>query len=287
MPHDARMTMKSKMLRVLIAAVAGLAAATAVVSGGGQPGSATLCQRSIAIDPQVTVSERSGSLSFVVRSNSCAAAASVAFEAVGGTAERQVDFMLENGTLTWPEGDVSSRKITATINDDLIREPLLEDFRVYLVQPTQSVRVVNGRGQGRIFDDDMQGRFTATDDRICLISSYQSCLPVPPGGQTQGPTTIQTMEPGHLIIAPIVLNVANSSDQMIHFETISGGLVEGIDFVSADQDVKIPAGQTVVLVQIELLPPAYGQPGESLFTQLSNYTAGAIADPNGVVTVLA
>lgn len=286
------MTLKQKMLRGLIAGAVGLAAAVAAVGGGGLPGSAATCQRSIAIDPQVTASEMSRSLTFVVHTNSCAAAGSVSFDVVNtGSAQRPDDFMLEDGVLTWQTGDLSNRKITATINNDLLREALFEDFNVVLLNPSTGLRVTGGgKGQGRIFDDDMQGRFTATDDQICLISGDNSCLPIRPSSATPapqfGPIVKQTIEPGNLVYAPIVLNTTSASNSTIHFATANGGLMENVDYVPVNRDVNVPAGATVVFVTIQLLPHAYTQPGQSFYTQLSGYTAGMIADPTGVVTMV-
>lgn len=288
------MTLKQKMLRGLIAGAVGLAAAVAAVGGGGLPGSAATCQRTIAIDPQVTASETSRNLTFVVHTNSCAAAGSVFFDVVNtGSAQRPDDFMLEDGVLTWQTGDLSNRKITVTINNDLLREPLFEDFNVMLLSPSTGLRVTGGgKGQGRIFDDDQPGRFTATDDQICLISGDNSCLPTRPGSTTPapvpqfGPIGKQTIEPGHLIVAPIVLNTTSTANATIHFATFNGGLVANVDYVPVDRDVNVPAGAIVVFVNIELLPHAYTQPGQSFGTLVSNYTAGMIADPTGVVTML-
>ena len=109
------MTMNSKMLRVFVASVAGLAAAVAAMGIGGLPGAAASCQRSVAIDPQVTVSEAAGTLTFVVHTGSCAAAGSVSYVVADGAARRPGDFLLANGQLLWATGDTSSRRITATI----------------------------------------------------------------------------------------------------------------------------------------------------------------------------
>jgi hypothetical protein len=297
MPHDARMTMKRKMLRGLIAGLVGLGAGLAAMGGGGLPGSAASCQRSIAIDPQVTVSEASRTLTFVVHTNACIAPGSVSFTTVDGTAQRQVqglpgDYILESGVLVWPAGDLSSRQITAVIVGDLVRENPLEDFRVMLVNPSSGVRIAGqGFGQGRIFDDDGQPRAAVTDDRICLISGEKSCLPPQPSGggsaPKHGPTIIQTIEPGHLVSPPIVLNAPNTTGTTVHFQTIDGGLTGGVDFVPVNRDVFIPPGVTVVYVDIELLAPAYSQPGESFYTQISAYPLGLILDPMGVVTMVA
>jgi hypothetical protein len=75
MPDDARMTLNTKMLRAVIAGVAGLVAATVVIAGGGPPGvAAGQCQRSVAIDPQISVSEAGRTLTLVVNTGGCAAA---------------------------------------------------------------------------------------------------------------------------------------------------------------------------------------------------------------------
>lgn len=290
MPDDARMTMNMKKLRVLVAGLVGASAALAVAGGGGQPGSAASCQRSVAIDPQATVSESARTLTFVVYTNSCAAAGSVSYTVTDGTAQRPADFMLESGRLSWAAGDLSSRRITATIAADQLREAPLEEFKVMLVDPTEEVRIASPNGQARIFDDDSPGRSALVDDRICLISGESSCLPQSSGGGTEpfsNPKGGYTIEPGHVIIAPIVLNTANSVDVTVLFQTSDGGLVGGLDYVPVSQYVVIPAGTTVAHVEIQLLPHAYTQPGHYFNTHVTSYTAGIVVDGNGLVTVVA
>lgn len=294
MPHDARMTMKRKMLRGLIAGVVGLTAALTAVSGGGLPGSAATCQRSIAIDPQVTVSEASRTLTFVVHTNACAAAGYVSFQAVDGTAKRQIqglpggDYVLEDGVLEWQAGDLSSRRITATIIGDGLREQLLEDFRVVFGNASPNIRIAGrGAGQARIFDNDGQPRYSAIDDAICLISGRESCDPSATGDTVvpfMGPIGTQTFEPTHLLIA---LNQPNPVDTTITVLTTNGGLVAGVDFLPPLPNVTIPAGALAVVVEFQLLPHAFTQPGGSFTAQISGYSAGTVADPEATYTMLA
>lgn len=292
MPHDARMTMKRKMLRGFIAGVVGLTAALAAVGGGGLPGSATTCVRTIAIDPQVTASEASRTLTFVVHTNACAAAGYVSFQAVDGTAKRQVqgqpggDYILPNGVLEWQEGDLSSRRITATILNDGLNELLLEDFRVVFVTASPNLRIPVRSGQARIFDDDNQRRGVTIDDSICLISGKESCRPGQTGdGMTpfMGPIGTQTFEPGHLLVA---LNQPNPSDTTVFIVTTDGGLVAGVDYVPPPASIKIPAGAFAILVPFQLLPPAFSQPGESFTAQIVGYTAGGVVDPHATFTMV-
>jgi Calx-beta domain len=287
MPHDARMTMTQKLLRGLTAGVVGLAAATAVVGGGGQPGSTAACQRSIAIDPQVTVSEENKTLTFVVHTNSCASAGHVSVRAVDGTAKRPDDFTLdENLLLRWPEGDVSSRLITARITPDEVREGLLEDFGVVLVFPSDTVRITQGKGHARIFEDDGQERAAGIDDGICLISGPESCRPDQRGegrAPFMGPIGVETIEPAHLVVA---LNQPNPTSQLVQFRTRDGGLQANVDYVPVSRYVFIPQGAYFVIVDVPLLANAFTQPGDSFFGEISGYTAGTVADPIASFTMV-
>jgi len=290
MPDDARMTTKMKMLRALIAGVATVSAAVAAMGGGGQPGIAAECQRSIAIDPQATVSEVNRTLTFVVHTNSCAQAGYVSFVVTDRTAERPADFMLENGRLEWAAGDTSRRLITATITGDQLTEEPLENFTVMLVEPSETVRVASAAGEARIFDDDDEKQLpaAAVDDRICLVSDEASCLPREQGAPVPfcASKGTCTFEPGHIIIAPIVVDIPNGSDETVFFATSDGGLVAGLDYVPVSQAVVIPAGTTVAHVQIELLPHAFTQSGKSFNIHVSNYSVGGIVDGDGLVTIV-
>lgn len=276
------------MLRAFIASLVGAVTAVAAMgAGGGQPGSAFPCQRAVAIDPQMTVSEGGGTLIFTVRTNSCAQAGSVFYRVFDGSAQRPNDFMLENGRLDWAAGDVSYRHIKASINGDREIEPSLEEFTVVLFSGSDTVRIASAESSGRIFDDDTQLHSAVVDNTICLISGETSCVPAPPRepGIFLGPIGTNTLENGNTAV-PIELNQANAFDTTVLFNTQSGGLIEGVDFVGVHQPVLIPAGETVVYVIVQFTASAFSKPGQSLYTQVSNYGAGTIVDGNGVVTML-
>jgi hypothetical protein len=287
MTDDARMTMNSKMLRVFVASLAGLAAAVTAMGVEGVPGTAAPCQRSVAIDPQVTVSEATPTLTFVVYSGSCAAAGSVSYVVSDAGARRPGDFVLANGILSWGPGDTSSRRITATIVADRLLEAQLEDFKVTLVEPSAGVRVASASGQGRIFDDDSERHLVTVDDRVCLLGASDPASPVPLATPTPTATTC-TIEPGHIsyLLSPIVLNAPNATSQSLHFETSDGDLVAGLDYVAVSQTVVIPAWTIAVFVQVKLLPHAFTVGGH-FNVHISGYTGGgAIVAGDGQITVL-
>jgi hypothetical protein len=267
--------------------------ATAVMSGGAQPGGADPCQRSVAIDPQVTAAEANRTLSFVVQTGSCAAPGEVSFTVSGGSAQPGADFQVAEGRLRWPAGDTSPRRITVAITDDLLPEAALEDFTVTLANPTPSVRVALAVGQGRIYDNDTSARTISVDDKVCLVTGMQMRSPSPASTLTPSPSPTWlpdedgcTIEPGHISYIKVAANKPNPGDTLVFFQTVDGELKAGLDYVPVRRNVLIPAGSTAVYVPVQLLPHAYTQSGGSFGTNLSAYTAGGVLDGNGRVTVL-
>ncbi|GIH06902.1 hypothetical protein Rhe02_49690 [Rhizocola hellebori] len=290
------------MLRLFVASLAGLSAAVAALGTGDLPGAAASCQRSVAIDPQVTVSEAAGNLTFVVNTGSCPAAGSVSYVVTDGSAKRQPapgDFALADGQLAWAAGDTSSRRITATIVDDRLIEAPLEDFKVTLVEPSAGVRVVAGAGQGRIFDNDSGRHQATTDSQICLGSNGSAPslnrmqapgLSLSPGPQpAPAPSWATcTIEPGHIafLLSPIVLNTPNATNETIQFDTSDGDLHEGLDYVAVHRVVTIPAWTTGVFVEVRVLPHAFVAGGH-FNVHISNYTGGgSVIQGDAQITVL-
>ncbi len=278
--------MNMKLLRTVVAGVASLAAAT-VIGSGGSPGvaaAAITCQRSVAIDPQVTVSEGGRSLTFVVHTGGCAAAGEVSYTVLDGTAQRQVDFALANGILQWPAGDMSSREITATVIGDTITEAALETFTVMLVNPSQSVRVAGRYGLGRVFDDDIPGSLATVDSRVCLVYK-EACADGLQGLSSSPKNGVRTLEPGLIIIAPIQLDEPSSVNQTVNFDTSDGTLLANVHYQPVHRAVTIPAGALIAYVPVRLTPHAITL-GGYLNVHLSNYTGGGVISGTGQITVL-
>jgi hypothetical protein len=292
-PDDAAMTMKSKILPALAATVTALAAAVATAAVGAHPGAAADCRRSVAIDPQVTVAEAGGTLTFTVYTDSCAAAGSVSYTVTDGTARRPGDYQLASGVLQWPAGDTGSRQVRAVIAGDGQAEALLEDFAVTLGSPSQNVRVVSPVGRGRIFDDDAQLQAATIDHRLCLLEPRgtgpaptvlpsPSAKPDPDPGPTASPCTVES---GNIIQIAFSINTAAAVEQTVHIRTSDGDLHAGLDYVAVDRTVTIPAGATGGTVPVELLPHAFTQNGKHFDAILSSYSAGLVVSGTARVTV--
>ncbi len=292
-PDDSAMTMKSRLLPALGAAVTALAAVIAAGAVADHQGAAADCQRSVAVDPQVTVSEAGGTLTFTVYTAGCAAAGSVAYTVSDGTARRPGDFQLASGVLQWPAGDTGSRQVRAVIAGDGLAEALLEDFAVTLSSPSQHVRVVSPVGRGRIFDDDTQIRAATVDHRLCLLEPRTSApppspLPSPstkPDPDTGTSPTPCTIESGNIISTPFGINTPLTADATVHFRTSDADLVAGLDYVAVDRTITIPAGATTVGVPIQLLPHAFTQSGKHFDVVISSYSAGQVVSGTARVTV--
>ena len=99
-------------------------------SAGVGPG---LLQFSVAAQ---SVLETAGTATVTVnRTSGIAGAVTVNYATTGGTATSGADFTATAGTLSWPNGDGSSRSFTIPITADAIAEPT-ESFTVALSSPT-------------------------------------------------------------------------------------------------------------------------------------------------------
>ena len=82
-----------------------------------------------------TVNEADGSATLTVVRTSAAGAASVNFATSDDTGLAGTDYTAASGTLTWAEGDISSRTITVTLLDRGLRDGSTRSFHVVLSAP--------------------------------------------------------------------------------------------------------------------------------------------------------
>lgn len=110
----------------------------------------------------VSVGESDGSVSLsVTRVGSVAAAASVQFSTVDGSAVAGSDYTATSGTLSWAPGESDARSITVPILSDRFAEQTKE-FSVVLAGPSGPITVADpGTATVTINDDDIAG-FTVT-----------------------------------------------------------------------------------------------------------------------------
>ncbi|MDI1463270.1 Calx-beta domain-containing protein [Catellatospora sp. KI3] len=283
------MTMKSRMLPALVAGAVALATVIAATAVGDQPRAAADCQRSVAIDPQVTVSEAAATLTFTVYTASCAAAGSVSYAVTDGTAHRPGDFALAGGVLQWPAGDSGLRQIQAVIVGDAVTEALLEDFTVTLTNPSPDVRIAAATGRGRIFDNDTSIRAVTADSRLCLLDPRTSPPPSPsptPSPKPDPGTVVPcTIEPGNIVSTPLATNNPSTLDQVVTVRTSDGDLTAGLDYVAVNRTLTVPAGQTGVYVPVQLLPHAFTQSWKYFNLTVTYYSGGTVVTGTAKVTL--
>ncbi|MEV0458741.1 Calx-beta domain-containing protein [Catellatospora methionotrophica] len=272
--------MVRELRRVAAVGIAAVFVAAAALTAAGSPGLAA-CQRVIVINPEVTVGEGAGRLIFTVFSGGCAASGQVGFTVTAGTAQPGADFTLSgNQPLRWAAGDVTVRRITASVALDTVPEPALEDFRVTLVGPSSGVRVVHGTGHGRILDDDGLGFAWAADDQICPPWTVGTSTPVGEPWLTGEQRYLCDFDDG------VIDAVSPEGPASVRWATADGTAQAGIDYVGvADRVALVPTGAKLVQLPVKLLPRPVGTPQRWFQVRIFAPSRGVVVDGVSVVTL--
>lgn len=281
--------------RTVAGLVAALVATGTGVTAGARPVSASECQRSVIISPQVSASEFEGTLVFGVHSAGCAAAGEVSFQVTPGTATPGADYKLANGRLQWRRGDSVAKAIVATLVDDAIAEASIETFTVTLTDPSPDVVLVAASGVGRILDDDAPERFWVLDDVTCRSPGPTTPTPSAPAapavaGRTVAGDLALVIPPvcGHGKEAfKVTVNIPLSLAPMTATaSTVDGTARAGIDYVPVTNGVlTVPAGATHGMLPVRLLPRPPGTPRRWFYVRIAAVSSGTAIDPVAVVTV--
>jgi hypothetical protein len=275
--------MKLGWKRVLAGCAAVVVTVAMSLALGGRAGAAVSCQRTVAINPQVTVGEGAGRLIFTVFSGECAAAGQVAYTVTAGTAQPTADFVLSAGQVRWGTGDFGARTIIATVVGDTLREADLEDFTVTLTNPSPAVRLIHATGHGRILDDDRLGLAWAIDDQFCPAPPL--VMPVPPGDPWLTAEQRYLCDFGHGVIDAMPDTPLPGPVTLI-WETVDGTARAGVDFVRvAQQTQSVPAGATLVELPVRLLSRPTGTPSRWFQVRIVASSHGTVVDAVAVVTL--
>jgi hypothetical protein len=272
--------------RLLASCAAVVAAITVLVAPGGRPAHAEPCQRTVVINPQVSVGEGAGRLVLAVYSAGCAAAGQVDYAVTPGSAAPGADFELTGGRLTWSPGDTSPRPIVATILGDHATEAVLENFTVTLVNPSGNVVVLNATAQGRILDDDRPDVSWVVDDQLCVPRLGFTSEALGPDGGLPWFGLRPMCGAGHGVIHNVP-SIVDPAPRMLTWGTSDGTAVAGVDYVGVPaQTVAVPAGAAAVEVNFELLPRPEGTGDRWFLARLAAVSSGTIVDPTAVVTIV-
>lgn len=130
------------------------------------------------------VDETTGSATLtVMRTRNSSGALSVDYATASGTATSGTDFTATSGTLTWSDGDTSSRTITVPITVDAVTETTGETFTVTLTNPV-----------GATLDDATGATVTILDPGVrdpsftsdFINNAVEKVLPLPDGSFVLG-----------------------------------------------------------------------------------------------------
>ncbi len=203
----------------------------------------------------------STSFSFTVRLSSASASdVTVPWSTAGGTAVTGVDFVSASGILVVPAGRTTGT-ITVLVRGDTTAEPD-ETFFVDLGVPT-GARIDDGRGLGTILNDDSSRTLSISDATQAEGNS----------GSTSFSFTVR-------------LSSASSSDVTVPWSTSAGSAAAGVDFVSANGILVVPAGQTTGTITVLIRGDTTAEPDENFFVDLGVPTGAAIADDQGLGTIV-
>jgi hypothetical protein len=157
------------------------------------------------LQPSASVSEGGGSIQIsVARHLGSTGAVSVSYATASGIATSGADFVSTSGTLSWPDGDTTSRSITVPITQDTLLEGL-ESFTLTLSAPTGGATLgAQASLTISILDDDPDTFPTGAS----LPAGYTSPNNPPIPAQANTPTTVWSVEPNDGYLSPTSLRSA-------------------------------------------------------------------------------
>ena len=163
-------------------------------------------------------------------------------------------------TLTFAPG-VISRTIAVAVQDDTLHE-LDETFLVILANPSSGT-LFKHQGVGAILDDDPRPTLTINDVTVTEGDS----------GVTNAIFTV-------FLEGPTTLTAA------VNYATANGTAMAGSDYIAASGSLTFSPGITRQFITIQILGDTIPESNETFLVNLSNPTNAAIADGQGLGTII-
>jgi hypothetical protein len=208
----------------------------------------------------VTVSESAGSAAFTV-SLSAASGWTVAvnyttqdFTAVAGS-----DYTATSGTLTFAPGE-TSKTVSVPVTDDANQE---NDESFFL----------NLSGATNAGIADSQGKATILDDDPPLVSVNDVSVTEGDSGSVTATFTVTLSKPGNTSV-------------WVDWASANGTATAGVDYTAAHGTLVFSPGQTSKTLSVTVLGDLRTEADETFLVNLSNVSGGAVADGQGVGTIL-
>lgn len=188
---------------------------------------------------------------FTVTQTAVSSTNTVVSYTVGGTATPGSDYTAPSGTVTIPAGQTS-----ATINVPVIDDGDSESTETVVVT-LQSI--TSGDPQIQIDTGQNQATVEITDDETPLVRIAKTN-----DGSENGPID------GRFTVSQTIVM---PSDTVVAF-TVSGTATSGIDFAALSGTATIPAGQTSVPIDVEILDDNLIEGAETVIVTLTEITSG-------------
>ncbi len=184
----------------------------------------------------------------------------VNFATADGTANSGSDYLSRGGVLIFPPG-TTARTVTVPIVGDLLNEGT-ETFVVNLTNAV-SAQITKAIGVGTILDDDLLPALYVNDVHV---------------------TTTQA---GVLAaVFTVALDAPSGRDVSVQFATADGSAQAGLNYTAESGVVDFAPGATTKLVTVPVTSMATYAPNEKFYLNLSNPLHAALADPQGVGTII-
>lgn len=204
-----------------------------------------------------SVGEAGGNLIVsVTRTGGTTGVASIEYATANGTAAAGQDYTAVSGTLSWADGDSSTKTISVPILNDILGE-VLETISLALSSPTGASLGLQGTALLQILDDDDP----------------------PPNSNTNiefDSNLYDTREDYGWRSIYVQRNGDYSQPGSVAYTTVNGSATAGSDYVAQSGVVNFGAGERVKKLDIRILNDSIVEPTETLTVELSSPTGGVL-----------
>jgi len=196
----------------------------------------------------------------VLLSNASSTPISITWSTANGTAVAPGDYTADADTLIIPAGSTSGT-ITVDVIGDLVLEPD-ETFFVNLTGAT-GANITDNQGLGTIVNDE--GVPTATIDDVTLNEGNAGTTP---------------------FVFTVTLSGPSATPVSINYTTAPNTATSPADFTAETDTLVIPALALTGTITIDVIGETAFEANETFFVNLTGATGAAIADPQGLGTIV-
>jgi chitinase len=176
------------------------------------------------------------------------------------TAVAGSDYDAVAGSLTFDPGQ-TSKTVAVKTRPDTVSESS-ETFDLRLSAPVNAT-IADGRGVGRINDDDGSPQLRIADVRLPEGTNVLSQFAV-----------------------PVTLSAVSGRSTTVKYSTANGTARAGVDYQGVAGTLTIPAGQTVGTILVPVFGDSIHEPDRYFEVRLSSASGASIADSRGRVTIV-